>query len=171
MDENFITNINDNKNYSMFKYYNKYIIDCSKNLIIPNTIKVPKKIIEKSMPSKSEFSSFTKDYFSQIKDLSLFYFPKNEINNDNYDIEYLYNLNLMENKTQKINLICLISKEDYNSDSMIITYKYINKIIFIIDKSYKYGKDLYNKLNNFLKGIKNKIILNKLYLINLFPKK
>ena len=140
----------------MFKYYNKYIIDCSKNLIIPNTIKVPKKIIEKSMPSKSEFSSFTKDYFSQIKDLSLFYFPKNEINNDNYDIEYLYNLNLMENKTQKINLICLISKEDYNSDSMIITYKYINKIIFIIDKSYKYGKDLYNKLNNFLKGIKNK---------------
>jgi hypothetical protein len=38
------------------------------------------------MPSESEFSSFTKDYFSQIKELSLFYFPKNEIKNDNYDI-------------------------------------------------------------------------------------
>ena len=80
------------------------------------------------MPSESEFSCFTKDYFSQIKELSLFYFPKNEIKNDNYDIEYLYNLNFMENKTQKINLICIISNKEYNSDYMIITYKYINKI-------------------------------------------
>ena len=39
---------------------------------------------------------------------------------------------------------------------MIITYKYINKIIFIIDKSYKYKNDLFNKINNILKGIKNK---------------
>ena len=156
LDENLISTINNKKNYSMFHYYNKYIIESSKNLEIPNTIKLPKKIIEKNMPSESEFSSFTKDYFSQIKELSLFYFPKNEKNNINYDIEYLYNLNLMENKTQKINLICLISNQNYNSDSMIITYKYINKIIFIIEESYKYEKDLFNKVNNFLKGIKNK---------------
>jgi len=171
LDENLISRINNNKKNSMFHYYNKYIIENSKNLVIPNTIKIPRKIVEKNMPNESDFFSFTKDYFSQIKELSLFYFPKNEINNDNYDIEYLYNLNFMENKTQKINLICLISNENYNSDSMIITYKYINKIIFIIDESYKYENNLYYKVNNFLKGIKNKNNIKQIIFDESFSKK
>ena len=53
---------------------------------------------------------------------------------------------------------------------MIITYKYINKIIFILDESYKYENNLYYKVNNFLKGIKNKNSIKQIIFDESFSK-
>ena len=154
---------------SALDYFYKELIEVFKKNKLPSNLNIDFSTILDHIPKKKNFVSFIKDYLSIQKEVILFFLPltflkvkEDEYNNFKWvrekmyeDSYYLKNIDSKNKLNQKIDLICLINKDNFYDELMIVEYNNINKLYFIFDDNDD-EKNLFEIIYKYLINIKHK---------------
>ena len=168
---------------SALDYFYQQLIEEFKINKLPSNINISFSSILEYIPKKKNFIRFIKDYLYIQKEIILFFLPltflkvkEDEYNNFKWVREKMYEdsyylKNKISNKiNQKIDLICLISNDNFYDELMIVEYNNINKLYFIFDDKEGDDTNLFEIIYKYLINIKNKENIEEIFFDDNFTK-